>query len=200
MVEHKDIQNPADFSAKDYQKFRYLLFSDDTSKEELEEICMTLAHLPTKEAKDLLEKFKTSERAGEVEWLECAIDENEFYYLSPENEQEERDFLAVKLIGEKDDRIVDLMTECDEHELAIRKFEIELAALRELLPDNPELEHNISAIHDAVLIEQSRLEEDRQQIELEERIQRKIRTSIQTERYKNLDPLTISEFHLNGEK
>ena len=200
MVEHKDIQNPADYSAKDYQKFRYLLFSDDTSKEEMEEICMTLAHLPTKEAKDLLEQFKTSERAGEVEWLECAIDENEFYYLSPENEQEERDFLAVKLIGEKDERIVELMGECDEHELTVRKYEIELAALRELIADNPELEHNISAIQDLMKIEQKRMEEVRRQIELEEQIQQKIRSSIQTERYKNLDPLIVQNIHLDGEE
>jgi len=38
---------PEDYSAKDYAKFRYLLFSDETPREELEEICMTLAHLPT---------------------------------------------------------------------------------------------------------------------------------------------------------
>ncbi|MBN2244974.1 MAG: hypothetical protein JW755_03925, partial [Candidatus Aminicenantes bacterium] len=166
MVEHKDIQNPEDYSEKDYQRFNYLLLSDDTPKEELEEICMTLAHLPTKEAKDLLEKFKNSERAGEVEWLECAIDENEFYYLSPENEQEERDFLALKLIGEKDDLIVKLMGECDRHELAVRKYEIELAALEDLIPDDPELEHNISAIKDLIIWEKSHLEEARRQIEV----------------------------------
>jgi len=33
MVEHKDIQNPEDYSAKHYAKFRYLLFSDETPRE-----------------------------------------------------------------------------------------------------------------------------------------------------------------------
>jgi len=36
--------------------------------------------------------------------------------------------------------------------------------------------------------------------ELEEEIQQKICSSIQTERYKDLDPLTISNIHLDGEK
>ncbi|MBU0713118.1 hypothetical protein KKA87_14535, partial [bacterium] len=98
MVEHKDIQNPEDYGAKHYAKFRYLLFSDETSREELEEICMTLAHLPTDEARQILDEFKNSERAGEVGWLDCAIEENMFNYLSPENEQEERDFLALKMV------------------------------------------------------------------------------------------------------
>ncbi|MDD5766545.1 MAG: hypothetical protein PHW79_09915 [Candidatus Marinimicrobia bacterium] len=200
MVEHKDIQNPKDYSEKDYQRFDYLLFSDDTPQKELEEICMMLAHLPTKEAKDLLEKFKNSERAGEVDWLECAIDENEFNYLSPENDQEERDFLALKMVGEKDDLIVHLLGECDKHEYHIQKYEIELAALRELLPENPDLDSNISAIHDIIVWEKGHLEESGQQIEIEEKIKAKIRASIQTERLKNLDPMDIEHFHFDGEE
>jgi len=85
MTEHKDIQNPEDYSEKDYQRFRYLLTSDDTPVEELEEICMTLAHLPTEEAKKILAEFKNSERAEEVGWLDFAIEENETWYLSPNN-------------------------------------------------------------------------------------------------------------------
>jgi len=36
--------------------------------------------------------------------------------------------------------------------------------------------------------------------ELKEEIQQEIRTSIRTARYKNLDPLTISNIHLDGER
>ncbi|HEU19088.1 MAG TPA: hypothetical protein ENO00_06865 [Deltaproteobacteria bacterium] len=151
MVEYKDIQNPEDFNEKDYQHFRYLLTSDDTPAEELEKICMTLAHLPTEYTKDLLEEFKTSERAGEVGWLECAIEENQFHLLMPENEKEERDFLALKMVGEKDDLILDLMCECDKHRLRIREYEIEKEALEKLLPQNPDLKYDISAIHDTLI-------------------------------------------------
>ncbi len=81
MPAHKDIQNPDKFSEAHYRYFEVKLLSKETTKEELEDICMTLAHLPTKEAQDLLEKFKKSERAKEVKWLECAIDEGKFHYL-----------------------------------------------------------------------------------------------------------------------
>jgi len=200
VVKHKDIQNPEDYSEKDYQRFRYLLFSDDTPQEELEDICMTLAHLPTKEANDLLEEFKKSDRADEVEWLECAVEENAFHYLMPDNEQEERDFLALKIVGEKDELIVHLMGECDKHELAIQKYEIELAALQELLSENPDLDSNISAIHELIVWEQSHLKTAREQIEVEEKIKAKIRACIQTERLKNLNPMDIEHFHFDGEE
>lgn len=200
MVEHKDIQNPEDFSAEDYARFRYLLTSDDTPTEQLEDICMTLAHLPTEEAQQLLDEFKNSERAGEVGWLECAIEENQFHFLMPENEQEERDFLALKLIGEKDDLIVNLMGECDKHRYRIQKYEIEKEALERLLPKNPDLKYDISAIHDILIWEKSRLQELEQQIEKEEKVQKQIRASIKTEKLKNLNPMDIKDFHFDGEE
>jgi len=200
MVEHKDIQNPEDYGPKQYAKFRYLLFAEETPRAMLEEICMTLAHLPTDEARQLLDEFKNSERAGEVGWLDCAIDENMFHYLSPKNEQEERDFLALKLIGEKDNIIVELMGKCDTHNYRIRMYEIELETLEQLLPQDPELEYSIAAIHDLMIIEKNHLEEAQKQIEIEEKIQQKIRESIQTERLKNLDPMDIRNFHFDGEE
>ena len=43
---------------------------------------MTLAHLPTKRAQALLEKFSESDRADEVEWLEPAMDEGKAWDIS----------------------------------------------------------------------------------------------------------------------
>ena len=91
MPEHKPIQNPDNYSDKDYQKFHDKLFSSSTTKAELEEICMTLAHLPTKKAQELLNYFNKSDRASEVEWLEFAMQEGQFHYLSVKNEEEEEE-------------------------------------------------------------------------------------------------------------
>jgi ATP-dependent exoDNAse (exonuclease V) beta subunit len=77
MTQHIEIQNPEEYT---------LLFTDDTDKEKLEEICMTLAHLPTAEAAALLAKFNEHIRAKEVEWLTCAIEENQYLHLTPCNE------------------------------------------------------------------------------------------------------------------
>ncbi|MCD6205062.1 MAG: hypothetical protein J7L22_05315 [Candidatus Marinimicrobia bacterium] len=200
MTEHKKIQYPEDFSEKDYQYFRYKLFSDDATKEELEDICMSLVHLPTEEAKKLLEEFKHSERAAEVEWLEVAIEENQFHYLMPENEQEERDFLILKMIGEKDGMIVDLMGECQRHKYRIDKYEIESEALQHLLSENPDLEIDISVLHDLIVIEKNNLEEKEKEIEKIEKIRTRLKDMIKTERLKNLSPMDIKNFHFDGEK
>ena len=199
MTEHKPIQDPEKFSEMNYKYFEAKLFSEDTSKEELEEICMTLGHLPTKEAQDLLQKFKNSKRAKDVEWLDCAIEEGKYLYLSSTNEQEERDLLALKLLHNKDDEIVELMGKRDEHDYAIRKMKIELEALDELLKEDPDIEIEILAMQSVMQFETGKLEEVEKNMELQEKIREKIKQSITTERYKNVDPMYMANIHFDGE-
>ena len=204
MTEHKDIQDPKKFSEMHYKYYNAKLFSKETTKDELEDICMTLGHLPTKEAQDLLEKFSKSERAQEVEWLECAIDEGKHWYLSPTNEQEERDFLALKMLQNKDDEIVELMGKRDEHDFQIREWNIELEAFEELAKDENEkkdsdLKYRIIALQDLIKMETANLEEVDKEIELQEKIQEKIKQSITTERYKDVDPMYMANCHFDGE-
>ena len=201
-----DIQDPEKFSEKDYQKFEYLLFAEDTPLEKREEIVMTLAHLPTKRAQELLKRFKESEMAEEIEWLEPAIEEGKMWTIWPENEQEERDMMALKLYHEKNESIVELMGKCQKYEYRISQYEIERQALETLqkseLPQNrkEELRYRLMAIQDMIRMEQNKLEQCRQDIEIEEQIAQTIKKSIQTERYKNLDPRDIAGFHFDGEE
>lgn len=203
MTQHKDIQDPKNYSEMHYKYFETKLFSKDTTKEELEDICMTLGHLPTKEAQDLLDKFQKSERAKEVEWLECAMDEGKHWYLSPTNEQEERDYLALKILNLKDDEIVDLMLKRDEHDFSIRKMNLELEAIEKLAKekstDKEDIKYRIIALQELIKIESTNLKEAEREIELQEKIREKIRQSITTERYKDIDPMYMNEVHFDGE-
>ena len=203
MTQHKDIQDPKNYSEMHYKYFETKLFSKDTTKEELEDICMTLGHLPTKEAQDLLDKFKQSERAKEVEWLECAIDEGKHWYLSPTNDQEERDYLALKILNLKDDEIVDLMLKRDEHDFSIRKMNLELEAIEKLAKekstDKEDIKYRIIALQELIKIESTNLKEAEREIEFQEKIREKIRQSITTERYKDIDPMYMNEVHFDGE-
>lgn len=195
MTEHKDIQNPEDYTDQDYDKFEMKLFSQFTSVEQLEEICMTLAHLPTKRAQELLEKFRQSERAGEVEWLECAVEEGEFHYLSPTNEQEGRDYLALKVMQEIEDEIIDLQVQHDECEIAFRKSQIEQEAILELIK-NGELDEEAAAeFEDENQIFKSEMEDLQEQINVKEKVFDQIKKSIKTERYKNVDLMHMRHVH-----
>ncbi len=205
MTQHKDIQDPKNYSEMHYKYFEAKLFSKDTTREELEEICMTLAHLPTKEAQDLLDKFSKSKRANEVEWLECAIDEGKHWYLSPTNEQEERDYLALKMLQMKDDEIVELMGKRDEHDFQIQTMTIELQAFEKLAKEknnqneDNDLKYRIIALQDLIKMKTASLEEAEKEIELQEKIQKKIKQSITTKRYKDVDPMSMNEIHFDGE-
>ncbi len=203
MTQHKDIQDPKKFSEAHYKFFKAKLFSKETSTEELKDICMTLGHLPTKEAQDLLDKFKESERAKEVEFLECAIDEGKYWYLSPNNEKEERDFLALKMLHKKDEKIVELMCKRDEHDFQIRTLNIELEALKKLAKEKSnkieDIKYRIVALQDLKKIETTSLKEVEKEIEIQEMIRETIKQSITTERYKDMNPMYMSEVCFDGE-
>lgn len=205
MMNHKDIQDPDNFSDKDYKKWDYLLFDDETSSEQLKDIVMTLAHLPTQRAQDLLEKFTNSNRAHEVEWLEPAMDEGKFWTISPRDEKEERDMMALKLYFRKQDTIVELMGECDKYEYNINLMKIEMEALEQLEQDElnenqqEDIKYRKSALHDLIIMEKSHLEEAKKDITVLEKISEKIIGSITTERYKDLQPWDIDGFHFDGE-
>ena len=205
MTEHKDIQDPKQYGKTDYEKFEYRLSSAETPVEELEEIVMTLAHLPTKEAQNLLVKFRESGRAGEVEWLQFAMEEGQFHYLVPENEQEERDFQALKLCDKREKHACYLTMKSDKSMYLIREYEIESEALNKLLEENltddkkEDIRLNISTIHDLMTMEKNRIEEIEIEVSIGEKIIEKIKDGIQLEKYRGIEPWQIANIHLDNE-
>ena len=193
------------FKNKDFKKYEYLLFAENTPIEELKEIVMTLAHLPTKRAQSLLTKFCKSVRAKEVEWLEPAMDEGKILYIWLENDEEESDMLALKLYHKMNDQIIELMGEADVYEHKIRQYEIEKVALEklqneELSKDEKEdIKYRIIAIADIIKMEENHLDETKKEIIIQEKIIKKIKEGISTERYKNMVMKDISGFSFDGE-
>lgn len=205
MTKHKEIQNPENFGDKDYKRFEYLLFAEDTPTEIIEEIVMTLAHLPTKRAQNLLNRFKDSVNAQKIDWLEPAMDEGNMLYIMPNGEQEERDFIAIKLYHKNEDHIVRLMGECDRYAYLIRQYEIEMDALKAVQKESTdeeekkEIGYQITALSDLITMDRSHLHETEKEIAMQEKINEKIKAGIKTERYKKLSAADISGFHFDGE-
>lgn len=195
MTEHKDIQNPDDYTEEDYIVFEKKLFSLSTPTSELEDICMTLAHLPTKQAQDLLGKFKESTRANEVGWLDVAMDEGEFHYFSPENEQEERDYFALKVIQEIEDETMELQGKHDDLRLELRRMEIEQEAVLALVRKGEVDKDETLSFHDCKLIVTSQMEDLENQISVKEKTVEQIKESVKTEKYKNMDSMHMRHVH-----
>lgn len=183
------------FSEQDYKQFEAKLFSPSTPTSELESICMTLAHIPTKRAQELLAMFTESDRAHEVTWLGVAAEEGEFHYLSPQNEQEERDYLALKVMQELQDQLMELEIKFNDAKVAFDKMEIQHEAIRELVKKGELEPEEEAGLHDARVTFESDVEELRQQIQLKEKIYDQIGESIKTERYKEVDPMVMQNIH-----
>ena len=178
-----------------YEEYETILFSISSSIKELEEVCMTLAHLPTKRAQDLLARFKETNRAREVTWLDCAIDEGRGWYLDPQNNLEERDYLALKMMQEIEDELVELEIELNDARLDLEKLEIEHYAIRELVKNRSINKDEGVALHDVKIFYESKFEKLQEKIDLKQKIVNQIKESIKTERYKDLDPMVMKNVH-----
>ncbi|UCH98371.1 MAG: hypothetical protein JSV88_16430 [Candidatus Aminicenantes bacterium] len=197
MTGHKNTLKRDEFTEEEYQEFEMKLFSSLATVSELERICMTLAHLPTKHAQDLLKRFKESDRAHEVKWLDMALEEGEFHYLSPGNEQEERDYLALKVMQEIEDEILELQIKCDEFKLDLDKMEIKQEAVRELIKKGELDADEELGFHDVNVWIQSNIDELHQQIMVKEKTFNQVKESIKTERYKDVDPQVMRDIHFS---
>ena len=205
MTEHKDIQDPKNYSEMHYKYFEAKLFSKETTKEELEDICMTLGHLPTKEAQDLLEKFSKSERADEVEWLECAVEEGKNLYLSPDNEQEERDLIAHKLANECKDQILTKLSEIENIKFKMLQMEVKYKAIMDYIGKvkDPEKEVNlqleVGGYDQQICLLNNEIYNLEEEIETQEKIKKILRNSIVTDKFKQLKPGDKVGWFFDGE-
>jgi len=133
MTEHQSIQDPDEYSDEDMMSFAERLFSPLIPTEELEHICIVLAHLSTEGAQQLLRHFRESSRAEEVFWIETATEEGAFHLLEPQNDLEEQEFLTLKVIEELEDEILDLTARRDELDLKRCKSELRGSAIKALV-------------------------------------------------------------------
>lgn len=192
---HQNQLHLEQISEKDFRVYESKLLSDSTTTQELEQICMTLSHQPSKQAQDLLALFKESDRAHEVAWLDFAIEEGQFHYNEPETEEEERDYLALKVQQELMDTIFSLQLDMNEAKVYLEKMEIQHQAIRKLV-EKGELDPSDEAIfRDAKILQVNKIEEISRNITLKEKTCDQIEASIQTEKYKDLDPLSMRDIH-----
>jgi len=196
---NKMIKNEPGRDAANCRKMEQELLDPATPRKRLEEICMTLAHMDIREAQEVLHRFKQSDRAQEVTWLECAIEEGRFNYLEPVNEKEERDYLALKMVQEMTDQLVQQQIELAEARLNLRKWSIEEAAVAVLTQrgDFNTLETDVS--HDVRMTLESRVENLEEETERRGKIIDCIRKSISTPRYKEVDIEEMRSVHFTGE-
>ena len=181
------------FTDEDYKIFYEKLWSDETPTEELEEICMILANVPTAAARELIENFRESDRATDIDWLANAVSQGKHHYLSPRDNDEERDFIKLKLLGEMMDEIIELEVQFNITRIKLEKLDIELEAVKELVRRGEVDKVEEISFHPVQERHQSKMENLSTQINVKDKSYDLIRKSIKTERYQNVDPMSIKD-------
>ncbi len=166
------------FTEEDYRNFELKLFSDSTPPPELKNICITLAHLPTIHAQELLNRFMKSDRADEVECLDLASDETQLPSIFQQEKQIKKYHLTQKVMGEIQVEITVLKKRLEDRQKDLAKKEIECEAIRELVQKG-EVEANAELeLLDRIAALETAIEGFRKQIILKEKIFHQIKQSI----------------------
>ncbi len=175
------------FTSEDYDTFQRKLFSDDTTEEELQAVCMRLGRTPSAEAQELLITFRESDRAAEVKWLDLAIDEGRLLFLEPVNDGEERDYVALKVVREMTAEIIQLEELYRSDHLLSLKMAIENQATFDLIKSGELEEEEKEGLVEAQQAFQERAINHRREMGKKEKVLARVRESITTERYRDLD-------------
>jgi hypothetical protein len=206
MTDHEPIHNPEEMSETEYALMESKLFSDETESEELEAICMKLAHIPSARAREILERFSQTEKSKEVEWLDIAQMEQEFHFFSPGSDQEELDMVAWKLYYEKEKEIFHIEGELIDLDYENMKLKVEYKAYQSLRDEaqseeeRKDLDIWVSVFHDLLGMNEGQIAEKREHISRLEKLRKKLKENIVTEKMKTLPRSAVEHFHFDGEK
>ncbi|HEX9653320.1 MAG TPA: hypothetical protein VGA99_06385 [bacterium] len=129
---------PDDYTPAELKLWITKLHDRQTPTDELQKIAMTLAHIDHPEALQALEAFRESQRAQEIEWIDCAIDECTSYVLQPKNEREEKDYIRLELWQEYEEELLDKMAQRDAAEVHKQHLEVEKELLVGAIGDAPD--------------------------------------------------------------
>lgn len=93
-----------------------------------------LAHAGTEEALEALRKFIRKEENEDLrDYAEIAQEEAEFNYYSPQNEQEEEDFLLARTIWRRQENLWELEGKADSARLELRELDLDRKAHQKLM-------------------------------------------------------------------
>ena len=132
-----------------------------------------------------------------MDFLDLAVDEGSYLYLSPTNEQEEHEFLVIKVIQEMTDAVIELEMERDQVDLKLRKMTIRHTATRALVAAQELDPDELPGLDDAELCVKNDISELAYRIENQEKVIEYLRASIQTEKYKNVDHSMMQHIHFD---
>ena len=178
----------------DYFSLEQTLFDDQTSVQQLQQICLLLEHTADQSAQDLLQRFRQHQRSMDI-WQEKQSAEELFNYLAPQNGKEERDYLALKVMQELEDEVLELGIECEQGQLKLDKKAIEIEALQNLPHQGAVEDHLQAALQGEVAAIRQELQTLQQTIVVKEKVLAEIQQSITTTRYKSVDPTSMRYIH-----
>jgi hypothetical protein len=126
---------------------------------------------------------------------ELDIHDEDEHYLSPQTEQEEQDYLVLKVAQEVEDEVVELEVEHRQLQVAFEKqtiaYEAALSLVRQGELDNADAQEWSERRTQLT----QRMQNLQRKIRVKEKVLEQIKESIKTARYRIVNPVTMRNVH-----
>lgn len=183
-----------------------IVFDLSEDKETIQKKLTTLAHSGTKSALEKISEFIIKTDNADLRgFAQCAYDEAEWWYYSPENNEQEKELLVAKMLKFHSDKLWKLLSRADSAKYELRELEIEREIDKKIFKSAHKSEKGWG------FEEPSRFSEDyytmvrHKLIELEADIEyesawvKEAEKMIKTEKFKNLPGDFFDHMHFDGE-
>lgn len=176
---------------------------DKAGEEKISEL-IDLAHQGSQQSiEKLSEIIKTAKDEGLKATAKIAKEEAEYFYYSPENNQEEKDLLLMKMIRDREDSLImDLESRAGAAKFELEKLDIEREVHQELLkvlPEDKQKDWQYNFSEDYYTTVAGRLQEIEADIEYENRWLEMAKKLIKTKKYFDLPPDFFQHYHWDYE-
>jgi hypothetical protein len=175
-------------------------------KETVQRKLTALAHSGTKDALEKISEFIIKTEDKDLRgFAQCAYDEAEFFYYSPENESQEKELLVAKMLKFHNDKLRKLLNRVDSARYELRELEIEREIDKKIFKSAHRSEKGWGYeepsrfSEDYCMIVRNKLTEIEADIEYESAWIKEAEKMIKTEKFKNLPDDFFDHMHFDGE-
>jgi hypothetical protein len=189
---------------KKIEKAQEINIDSAEDSEIIQQKLTTLAHFGTKDSLTKISEFIATTLDEDLRgFARCAYDEAEFFYYSPENDQEEKEFLIAKMIKEKDDNLLKLEMKAEDIRFDLKELEIDREVNKKMLANSKNKaekeEWKYLFSEDHFICTQNELAAIESDINYEYAWIAEAEKLIKTEKFKNLPENFFEHVHFDGE-
>lgn len=162
------------------------------------------AHAGTKEGLEKLEDFIVKEKNQDLrDYADIAYHEASYFYYSPQNDKQEKEFRLAKMIKERDDKLWKKISQVDSAKFELEQLELEKEIHTKVVKSAKKVQHKKNWPHNFsqnyYQIVKNRLQTIENEIAYQAAWLKQAKKMITTKKYQDIPEDIFNHIHFDGE-